>query len=84
MDLALNDLRRLICHKPKQTNLKYPSFCRHSDGAKNTPSVSQHKIYNHMLGTDTVCHLDDLPSLMADIDGWLERVKAIFAVGMLL
>ena len=42
--------------------------------------VDQQKL--HPFCGNTVCHLDDLPRVMADRDGWKERVKEIHAVCM--
>ena len=36
------------------------------------------KIYIHQLCADTGCYLDDLPGVMADWDGWWERVSMLW------
>ena len=40
------------------------------------------KICIHPLCVDTGCHLEDLPGVMANRDGWQVRVKGIHAVGL--
>ena len=50
----------------------------------NTLELTQHaETYIHQFCTDTECHLEDLPSVIADWDRQKERIKGICALGWL-
>ena len=68
MDLALNNLQRLICHKNNQPT-NQPTF------------VWPARTYIQQLCEDTGCSPEDLPEAMNDREKWRERVRDIRASG---
>ena len=72
MDLALNNLQRLICHKTHQTNQPTNQWAP-THGL--TIVGRSAKTCFHQLYADTGCRLDDFPSTMTDKDCWRERKR---------
>ena len=46
--------------------------------------VNQQKNYIHQFCLNSGCHLDDIPRVMANKDGWQERFKVICATSMMM
>ena len=72
MDLALNNLQRLICHKTKQTKPNQTRQVRVKQPVRT---------YLQQLCADTGWSLDNLLEAMDNRDKWQGRVREICAHG---